>query len=94
MCMEQLLLPPEIGPTAYTDEELKWCSATLDCLVSLLGNEERAKRKIPPSTRRNRSAVADDDNDAAASVAGPARTASVTGSGWRAARWRSDSASR
>jgi hypothetical protein len=84
--MAQLRQRQEIGPTAYTDEELKWCLAMLNYLVSLLGNEERAKRKIPPSTPRNRSAPADDDDAVAASVASPARTTSVTGS------WRSDSA--
>jgi hypothetical protein len=83
--------PPGISPTGYTDEKLKWCSATLDYLVSLLGNEERVKREIPPSASRNRSASADDDA-VAASVAGRASTASVTGSGGRTARGRSDSA--
>jgi hypothetical protein len=68
------------------------CSATQDYFVSLLCNEKRAKRKIPPSTPRNRSATADDYDATAASVAGQARTTSVTCSGGRAARGRSDSA--
>jgi hypothetical protein len=46
MCMEQMRWPPEIGPTAYTDEELKWCSATLDYLVHHSGAAGGARRKV------------------------------------------------
>ncbi len=41
-----------IGPGAYNFEELRWCYATNDFLVSQLDDEGRVKRCIPRRTRR------------------------------------------
>jgi hypothetical protein len=41
-----------IGPGAYNVEEVRWCNATYDILVSHLDDEGRAKRSIPLRTRR------------------------------------------
>ena len=43
---------PSIGPGAYTVEEVRWCDATYDFLVSQLDDEGRAKHIIPLRTRR------------------------------------------
>jgi hypothetical protein len=43
---------PSIGPGAYNFEELRWCDATYDFLVSQLDDEGRVKRGIPRRTRR------------------------------------------
>ncbi len=42
---------PSIGPGAYTVEEVRWCDATYDFLVSQLDDEGRAKHSIPLRTR-------------------------------------------
>ncbi len=41
-----------IGPGAYTVEEVRWCYATYNFLVSQLDDEGRAKRSIPLRSRR------------------------------------------
>ncbi len=42
---------PSIGPGAYYVEEVLWCYATYNFLVSHLDDEGRAKRSIPLRTR-------------------------------------------
>ncbi len=44
---------PSIGPGAYNVEEVRWCDATYDFLVSQLDDEGRVKRGIPRRTRRS-----------------------------------------
>jgi hypothetical protein len=43
---------PSIGPGAYNVEEVRWCDATYDFLVSQLDDEGRAKSSIPLCTLR------------------------------------------
>ena len=57
---------PTVGPNAYTDEEIKWCNATIDFLESELDDEGCAKRALAPQRRGRRGGAA-----AAASPAPP-----------------------
>ena len=46
MNFEELRRPPCVGASAYTDEEQKWCSATLQYLVDSLDPAGRLARGI------------------------------------------------
>jgi hypothetical protein len=67
---------PSIGPGAYNFEELRWCDATYNFLVSQLDDEGRVKRGIPWRTRRPPAGrpQAAQAASAAAPVAAPAPT--------------------
>jgi hypothetical protein len=39
--------PPCVGEGAYTDEEQRWCTATIDYLIATLDADDRQSRGIP-----------------------------------------------
>jgi hypothetical protein len=58
---------PSVGPGAYTPEEVNWCDATYDFLLSQMDDDARIKRGLPRRRARGGRAAA-----AAPSAAAPA----------------------
>jgi hypothetical protein len=50
MNFEELRRPPCVGASAYTDEEQKWCSATLQYLVTRQSSISRCGHSLLPSS--------------------------------------------